>query len=548
MTEQRLYWPQYLSPILEYRQGKKPLYEYLRSYAQQNPDKIAVIWYGREITYGELDSLSDRFASYLHRCGVKAGDRVALFLSNSPQYFIAHYGIQKIGAIVGPVSPLFKAWELEYHLNDLEAKIIVAADSLYEVIAEVRAQTQLERIILTNYGDFLPAEPTLNVPEEIRKQKKLVDGTEDLLSIIQQTSENPPKVEVNLEDVGLMVYTSGTTGKPKGAMLSLRNALFKAAAGAQSNGVGANDVILSVAPLYHIAGMLMGLNTTVYANATTVLLYRFDPIAVAQAIERYKCTWWYSIAPMNIAVMQTPEAANYDLSSLKTNLGTSFGVVLTPEIAEAWAKFTGGCQLYEAAYGLSETHTGDTFMPKDRVKWGTQGIPTYETKIRIIDPETGQEKPAGEMGEIVVSNPGVFKGYWKKPEATAQTLRDGWVYTGDMGSLDEEGYLRFSGRFKEMIKVSGYSVFPEEVEAMLIRHEAIAQVAVTGEPDPQKGEVVKAHVVLKPGKENTVTAEDIISWAREHMTSYKAPRYVEFRESLPVTGSGKVLRRLLKER
>lgn len=204
---------------------------------------------------------------------------------------------------------------------------------------------------------------------------------------------------------------------------------------------------------------------------------------------------------------------------------------------------TGGCLLYEAAYGLSETHTGDTFMPSDAVKWGTQGIPTYETMIKVVDPETGLEKAPGAMGEILVSNPGVFQGYWNKPEATANTLRNGWVHTGDMGILDEDGYLVFSGRFKEMIKVSGYSVFPEEVEAMLVRHEAIAQVAVTGVPDSQKGEVVKAFVVLKPGKE--ARAEDIMAWARERMSHYKAPRLLEFREALPATGAGKVLRRLL---
>ena len=251
------------------------------------------------------------------------------------------------------------------------------------------------------------------------------------------------------------------------------------------------------------------------------------------------------MAPMNVVVMQVPNAEQYDFSSLKRNVGTSFGITLTQEIAEAWTKFTGGCQLYEAAYGLSETHTADTFMPSNAVKWGTQGIPTYDTVIRIVDPETGKEKSTGEMGEIVISNPGIFKNYWKRPEATAQTLRNGWVYTGDMGSLDKDGYLVFSGRFKEMIKVTGYSVFPEEVEAMLIRHEGIAQVAVVGVPDAQKCEVVKAYVVLKPEQDASIMPQDIMDWAKQRMTSYKSPRYVEFRESLSATGAGKVLRRLL---
>lgn len=538
-------WPQDLAPELSYRQGKKPLHDYLRNNANLNPEKIAIIWYGREISYRELNDLSERFATFLTISGVKKGDHVALFLTNSPQYFIAHYGIQKIGAVVGPCSPLFKEWELEYQLNDMEAKVVIAADGLYDIVMKVQAKTQIEQVILTNYGDFLPAEPTFNVPAEICKPKSFIPGVQDMISVIKELESSVPCVDLTMKDIALMIYTSGTTGQPKGAMLSYENALFKTAAVTQSNKIGAGDVLLTVVPLYHIAGMLLGLNCPIYANASMVLLYRFDPIAVLQAIERYKCTWWYSVVPMNLAVMQVPNAGQYDVSSLKTTRGTSFGIILTQEIAEAWGKFTGGCEICEAAYGLSETHTADTFMPATAVKWGTQGIPTYETVIRIISPETGEEMPVGEMGEIVLTNPGVFQGYWNKPEATTQTLRDGWVFTGDMGWLDEDGYLTFSGRFKEMIKVSGYSVFPEEVEAMLIRHEAIAQVAVTGVPDAHKGEVVKAFVVLKPEQGTHITAQDIMDWAKQKMTTYKSPRFVEFRESLPATGAGKLLRRLL---
>lgn len=540
-------WPSNLAPDLTYIRGRKPLHEYLRDNARQNPERIAIIWYGREISYGELNDLSERFAAFLSSSGVKKGEHVALYLSNCPQYFIAHFGIQKIGAVVSPCSPLFKEWELEYQLNDMEAKVIVAADSLYDVVAKVQSRTKIERIILTNYGDFLPAEPTLNVPVEICKPKTFIPDTQDMLLVIDDVKSPIPVVKVDIDDVSLMIYTSGTTGKPKGAMLSYGNALFKTAAATQSSEILEKDIFLTVVPLYHIAGMLLGLNCPIYANASMVLLYRFDPFAVLQAIDRYKCSWWYSIVPMNVAVMQLPDAGHYDISSLRTSRGTSFGITLTEEIAEAWAKFTGGCQICEGAYGLSETHTADTFMPSNAVRWGTQGIPTYDTKIRILDPETGQERPSGEMGEIVISNPGVFKGYWNKPEESAQTLRDGWVYTGDMGQLDAENYLTFCGRFKEMIKVSGYSVFPEEVEAMLIRHEGIAQVAVTGVPDTQKGEVVKAYVVRKSGQSPEITDQSIMDWAKERMASYKAPRLVEFRESLPATGAGKVLRRLLKE-
>ncbi len=532
-----------------FRDGDKPLHEYLRSHARRQPQRTAFLWYGRAITYGELDRLSDAFAVRLAALGVAAGDRVALFMQNCPQYIVAHFGIQKLGAVVGPCGPLFKAQELQYQLDDLGARVIVCADNLYPVLAQVRAGTRIEHVFVTHYADLLPAQPSIAVPDEILVPKQSIAGTVDFLEALAGAAEAEagPRPAMSMDDVALMTYTSGTTGLPKGAMLSYRNALFKAACAADCNGVGADDVILAIAPLYHIAGMLMGINVTVYTGATTVLMYRFDPLAVLQAIERHRITWWYSIAPMNVAVMQHPDAKRYDVSSLKVNPSTSFGITLTQPLAQQWTQFTGGCALFEAAYGLSETHTMDTYMPRDAIRWGTQGKPCPGVEFRILDPDTGQEKPCGELGEIVLRSAGSFKGYWNKSEATAKTLRDGWVHTGDMGKLDADGYLSFVGRFKEMIKVSGYSVFPEEVEKILITHPAVAQAAVIGVPDPTRGEVVKAVIVAKPEARGKVGADEIIAWARENMSVYKAPREVEFRDALPATGAGKVLRRLLKD-
>nr|HMN82626.1 fatty acid--CoA ligase family protein [Burkholderiaceae bacterium] len=334
-------------------------------------------------------------------------------------------------------------------------------------------------------------------------------------------------------------------GLPKGAMLTYRNALFKTAVTAECSGVQAGDITLSIAPLYHIAGMLFGINVTLYAGVTSVLLFRFDPRAVLQAIDHYRISFWYSIAPMNVAVMQVPDAQRFDRSSLKVNPCTSFGITLTEPLARQWAGFTGGALLYEAAYGLSESHTCDAMMPRDAIRWGTQGRVAPGVECRIVDPDTGRVLPAGEMGEIALRSQGTFKGYWNKPEATAATLRDGWVHTGDMGRLDADGYLTFVGRFKEMIKVSGYSVFPEEVEAILIRHPQVQAAAVIGVPDETKGEVVKAVLVVKPDAA-PLGAEAMIAWCRDNMSAYKVPRAIEFRDSLPATGAGKVLRRLLK--
>ncbi|MEO6974100.1 MAG: AMP-binding protein [Rhodoferax sp.] len=526
----------------------EPLHEYLRHHAREQPDKAAYLWYGRTISFADLDRASDAFAARLAQMGVKKGDPVALFMNNCPQYVMAHYGIQKLGAIVCPCGPLGKAHELEYQLNDLQARVVVAADNLLPVVQQVRDRTALVHVSVVRYADLLPDVPAINVPAELlamrTQPRHAPSGTEDFLATTQ-TGLPAPRVTLDMDDVALMTYTSGTTGLPKGAMLTYRNALFKTQASVSTMRVSGNDVLLSIAPLYHIAGMLMGVNIPILAGATAVLLYRFDPVAVLQSIERHQVTWWYSIAPMNVAVMAVPDAARYKLDSLVKNPVTSFGITFTEALARQWQTLATHCQSMEAAYGLSETHTMDTYMPADAIRWGTHGKPVPGNEIRILDPDTGAELPAGGVGEIVMRSAGVFKGYWNKPEATAQTLRDGWVHTGDMGKLDVDGYLTFIGRFKEMIKVSGYSVFPEEVETILIKHPAVAQAAVIGISDAAKGEVVKAFIVLKPG--SPLDAAALIAWSRENMSSYKAPREVKFIEALPATGAGKLLRRMLKD-
>ncbi|MDR6535772.1 long-chain acyl-CoA synthetase [Variovorax soli] len=526
----------------------QPLHEYLRTHARERGGHPACIWYGHAMSYAELDAASDAFAARLQAAGVKKGDPVVLFLNNCPQYLAAHYGIQKIGAIVCPSSPLNKEHELAYQVDDLKARVIVAASSLLPVVDKVRARSALQHVFVVHYADLLPQAPTLDLPADLAaardEPRSVPTGCEDFLAVIK-SGERPAPVALSMDDVALMTYTSGTTGLPKGAMLSYGNALFKTRAAADCNGVAGGDVLLSVAPLYHIAGMLMGVNVPVLTGATSVLLHRFEPRAVLQAIERYRVSWWYSIAPMNVACMQVEGVADFDLSSLRMNPVTSFGITFTEPLAAQWRGFAKNCTSFEAAYGLSETHTCDTYTPHHAPRWGTQGIAVPGVTIRIVDPDTGADRPVGEIGEIVLASPGSFKGYWNKPEATAATLRGAWVHTGDMGKLDADGYLSFIGRFKEMIKVSGYSVFPEEVETILTKHPAVAQAAVIAEPDAEKGEVVKAFIVRKPGA--ALEAEALVAWARENMAPYKAPRTVRFIDTLPATGAGKVLRRLLKD-
>ncbi|MBT2334197.1 AMP-binding protein [Variovorax paradoxus] len=527
----------------------KPLHEYLRAHARERGDRAACIWYGHTMSWAQLDSASDAFAARLQAIGVKKGEPVVLFLNNCPQYLVAHFGIQKIGAIVCPSGPLNKEHELAYQVNDLAARVIVAAAPLLPVVRKVQPESALEHVFVVHYADLLPGEPTLDLPAELAAERKaeraVPEDCEDFLSVMKADAK-PQPVAIDMDDVALMTYTSGTTGLPKGAMLSYGNALFKTRAAADCNGVAADDVLLSIAPLYHIAGMLMGVNVPVLSGAASVLLHRFDSRAVLQAIAHYKVSWWYSIAPMNVACMQVPGIASFDLSSLRRNPVTSFGITFTEPLAAQWRVHAPNCTSFEAAYGLSETHTCDTYTPHHAPRWGTQGIAVPGVAIRIVDPDTQADVPTGEVGEIVLTSPGVFKGYWNKPEATAATLRGGWVHTGDMGRLDADGYLSFIGRFKEMIKVSGYSVFPEEVETILIKHPAVAQAAVIAQPDAEKGEVVKAFIVRKPGA--ALEADALIAWSRENMASYKAPRAVSFIDALPTTGAGKVLRRLLKDK
>lgn len=540
-------WPTDIPTQPRYEFGQLPVHEYLRRRAKANPDKTAMIFYGREISYRELDQASDRFGNHLLKNGVKKGDRVGIFMVNCPQYAIAHFGVQKIGAIVCPCSPLFKEMELEYEINDAGIEILVCLDILLPVVKPVLGKTGLRQVVAGNLNDYLPEKPTIPLVEMMAVPKQDVPGVIDFMDVVGAGDDAPPQVDIDLaNDIALFQYTGGTTGMPKGCMLSHQAALFKTACVCLATGMDESTVNLVNMPIFHIAGMVSGMNSTIFAGGAQILMTMFDPKATLEAISRYKATFWYSAVPMNVAVMKHPEVGSYDLGSLKLCLTSSFGIQLTEEISRQWQAVSKGGVLLEGAYGLSETHTADTFMPRHKVKYGTCGIPMPQQEFKIVDlTDPDKELPVGEQGEIALRNPACFKGYWNRPEETAGTLRDGWVYTGDIGKFDEDGYLYLLGRKKEMIKVSGFSVFPEEVELLLNRYPGVAQTAVIGVPDGQKGEVVKAFIVMSPDKR--ASEAEVIAWAKEKMSSYKVPKYVEFRESLPTLGTGKLLRRVLKE-
>lgn len=542
------YWPQHLPKELTYRHGQMPLHIYVEKNAETNPNAVAYNYYGNGITWEQVNDAVNRIGQFLINQGITKGDKVALYLQNSPQYIIGYYAIQRVGAVVVPLNPMLKEAELQYAFQEGEITGVIVSQELVGRIENIQHEVEQPKFIMvTNYRDLLAQEMTLDFPEELLLPKNTPDFAYDFLDIIQNVEPLQSYEELDIwEDVALLVFTSGTTGRPKGAMLTHGNTLYKTAAKAMANQIEFGGRSLSVAPFSHIAGMLMGVNISVYQMLETVILSQFNPVTVVDAIEKYKIATWYSIAIMNAAILAIPNIHERDLTSLQVNMATSFGVSVTEQLQEKWALITDGCLLFEASYGLSESHTGDTFMPQDKIKYGSVGIPVYDVTINIVD-EDGNTVPPGEQGEIMIHSLGNFKGYFKRPEETSAVLKDGWLATGDIGRFDEDGYLYYLGRTKEMIKSSGYSIFPDDVEALLSAHPAIAQSVVVGVPDPKRGESVKAFIVLRAEHQGKVTEEDIIAWSKKQMADYKYPRHVAFLDQLPTTSTGKVLRRLVKE-
>lgn len=542
-------WPSYLKSELHYSLGERPLHAYLEHHAKERPNDIAYHYYGNSISWSSLNTHVNKFASFLKDKQIEKGDCVAIYMQNCPQYIISYFSAQKIGAIVVPLNPMYKEAELEYFLNEVSVKAIVLTDDLYPRVQSIEEKIpSVEITITTNYKDFAPESPTLAVPDEFTFEKRIFEQTYDLKTEIENNEALQKSVAIDLwNDVCLMSFTSGTTGRPKAAMLTYGNALFKAASSTTAFGFTEDDRTVVIPPLVHIGGKVIGINIPIYSGCESVLFTRFDAGATLHAIEKYRINYLYTLPPMNVAMMEHPEMKTRDISSLEINFATSFGIPVTEELAKQWDHATNGCPLFEATYGLSETHDVDTFMPQNQIKYGSVGVPTYNTTIKIVDVETGEPLPSNKQGEIIIKSPGVFSGYYKRPEDTAKTLKDGWLYTGDIGSVDEAGYLYLHGRVKEMIKSSGYSVFPEDVESLLNLHEGVLQSAVIGVADEKRGESVKAFVVLRDDYKGKVTEEDIIVWARKNMSAYKYPRYIEFRDSLPESISGKVLRKHLQE-
>jgi acyl-CoA synthetase (AMP-forming)/AMP-acid ligase II len=537
------FWPEDIPQKLDFTE--KPLYEFLRDNAQRNPGKIAINYYGREIGFQELDDLSDRFATALIDLGLKKGDRVSLYLENCPQFVIAYFGTLKAGAVVVAANPMFKADELLYELKDSGAKIVVVLDHLYPLVREIQEKIELTRVIVTSYWDFLPENPGLPLHASMQPPKAVFPQTLEFIDLLEQYEPDPPRPEINMhDDLALLQYTSGTTGLPKGAMITHYSLLFNTVGSSVWSRIAADDVHLSVLPFFHVTGMIHGMNRPVYTGTTNVMLSRFDTETAIKAIHDFRCTVWISITTMNVAVVNFPEIHKYNLQSLKHC--SSGGAPIPGEILQRWREIVGP-ELVEG-YGLSETISQTHVNPISNPRYGSVGIPHFGVECRIVDVNTQAEVPAGAEGELIIKGPMVTKGYWNNPEETEKVLQDGWFATGDIARMDHDGFFYIVERKKDMIKASGYSVFPAEVEALMYEHPAVQELAVIGVPDPHRGENIKAFVILQPQFKGQVTEAEMIAWAKNKMAAYKYPRIVEFVDELPKTGSGKILKRALRDR
>ncbi|HLE40195.1 MAG TPA: long-chain fatty acid--CoA ligase [Nitrospirota bacterium] len=515
------------------------------------PDHTALIFYGKKTTYSELDALVNRFAHALSRLGVKKGDRVALILPNIPQMVIAYYGTLRMGAIAVATNPLYHEHEVEVQLKDSGAETLLAVDMFYPVISRALPKTGVKRLILCGIKDYLPFPLNLLYPIKARIEKqwvhvKRVPPIYDFLSLLSEAPATPVNADVSPDDTAILQYTGGTTGTPKGAILTHRNLVVNAVQNRDwlTMRKEGEERVLAVIPFFHVYGMTTAMNFGVLSGAQLILIPKFHTKEVLHFINKYRPTIFPGIQAMYLAIGNYPKIHKYDLTSIKAAI--SGAGPLMHEVQERFEHLT-KARIVEG-YGLSEaspvTHCNPVFGKR---KLGSIGLPMPDLEAKIMDIETGEkEMPVGETGELVVKGPQVMKGYWNKPDETAHALRGGWLHTGDIAKMDNEGFFYIVDRIKDMIKTVGENVYPREVEEVLFMHPKVKDAVVVGLPHEEfLGEKIKAYIVLKEGE--TATPEEIIQFCREQLSKFKVPREVEFRSQLPKTLVGKVLRRVLRD-
>ncbi len=526
------------------------LYQIFQKTAELYKEKPAVHFMGRELSYGEITAEVNSLAAALTDLGVKKGDRLAIHLPNSTQFPIAYFAALSIGAIVVPCNPLYVAREMEYQLKDSGAETIITLTRFYNMIKEIQPKTNLKNIIVSNIKDYFPG--MLSFLYTIAKEKKEGDRVElagddysftDLIK--KYAGKKPPVVEIKPEDRALFLYTGGTTGVSKGAVLQHRNLvanMYQVKAWCTDYEDG-KEVILGVLPFFHSYGLTTILNLGLLNGGKLVLLPRFVLEDALKTIDKQKPTLFPGVPTIYVAINNAPNLEKYDIKSIRVCI--SGAAPLPVEVQQQFEKNTGG-KLVEG-YGLSETspvtHANPVYGKR---KPGSIGLPMPDTEYKIVDVETGEnEMPLGEIGEICLRGPQVMEGYLNMPDETANSIRNGWFYTGDIAKADEEGYAYIVDRKKDMVIAGGFNIYPRDIEEVLYTHPKILEAAVAGINDPYRGETLKAYCVLKEGE--SLTDEEVIEYCKKNLAAYKVPKLVEFKDELPKTMIGKVLRRMLRE-
>lgn len=513
--------------------------------ATRYPDRTAIVYYGTEMPYRRLRKEVEGLAGYLQEdLGVAKGDRVILYMQNSPQFVISFYAILHADATVVPVNPMLLTEEIEHYVRDSGAKVAIVGQELHERISPFVNGDGLQTVIVAAYSDYV-AETDLNVPEVASAPRRDVGGIP--WGEVLGAARSPRLSTAGPEDLACLPYTSGTTGRPKGCMHTHRSIQANLGGTVPWRTLTPETVALVTLPLFHVSGMVNSMNSTIYVGGSMVMMTRWDREVAAELVGRYGCTEWINITTMVVDLLSIPRIGEYDLSTLRYIGGG--GAPLPAAVGERLEELTG--ERYVEGYGLTETMAQTHAVLPDRVKLQCLGVPVFDVDSRVIDPETMEELGPNEEGEIVSSGPQVMKGYWGRPDADKEVFfeRDGkrFLRTGDIGTYDEEGYFFIVDRLKRMINVSGYKVWPTEVESLLYGHPSVKEACVIGVPDERSGEAVKAVIVACEGEQGNVSAESIIGWARERMAAYKYPRHVEFVDELPKSGSGKILWRVLQE-
>lgn len=547
----RAFWPKGLPDRLMVPQV--PLTHYLDVAADRYPHKAAIVYGGRALSYGQLHTRVNALAGYLsQRLGVQPGDRVLLMSQNCPQFIEAFYAVMRAGAVVVPVNAMSTAEEVAYYMHNSGAQVaLVAQELLSHVLPNMQAQTPdgLKAVMVHAYSDALPAEhidpdlPDVVLAPRLPLSQGGLHGMEEAIAL----QLAPPAKHPDVNDLCVLPYTSGTTGHPKGCKHTHATVLASNMSSQVWRGLHAESVFLAVAPMFHMLGMQGGMNVPITLSATIVMMPRWHAPTAARLIEKHRVTSWAAPPAMLIDFFANPKANEWDLASLSTLSG---GGAAMPESVASLLQSRFGIS-YNEAYGLSETASFLLGNPPARGKRQCLGVMTPGVDARIVDPITLEALPQGEVGEIVTSGDQLMLGYWKNEAADRDAFfeRDGkrFFRTGDLASIDEEGYFFMRDRLKRMINASGYKVWPAEVESTMYEHPAIHEACVVGVSDPHRGETVKVLVVLKPDARGKVTEQDIVDWSRERMAVYKAPRLVRFMDSLPKSGTGKILWRELQD-